>query len=146
MTRRALLLSSLAALARADTAQEIRDLFGSMVNSLTACNPQAFLAAFDKTMPGYNQLTVNVTALINEFVVESVVDFNKDEGNDQKREVEADWLLTLRPRLTQYCENPQPVMATATREQVLKCTLAREGRKWKVAALEPVEFFAPPAP
>ena len=114
-TRRVLLLSSLAALARGDTAQQIRDLFGDMANALTACNPQAFLAAFDKTMPGYHELTQNVTALVNEYVVESVIDLNKDDGDDQKRTVEADWLLTLRPRETQNCENPRPVTAHPVR-------------------------------
>lgn len=146
MTRRMLLLSSLASVLRADSAQQVRDLFGSMTDALAACNPQIFLAAFDKTMPGYAQLVVDVTALVNEFAIESTVDFNKDDGDDRKRELEADWLMNLRPHLTGGCQDPQPAMATVSREKVLKCTVQKQGRKWKVTALEPEDFFAPPAP
>jgi len=143
MTRRMVLLSSLAPLLRADSAQQVWDLFGDMAGALSAANPQGFLTAFDKTMPGYNRITVDVTALVAEFEIQCSVDFNKNEGNDQKRTVEADWLLTLIPRLT-IKDNSRDVMATASREKVLKCSLEKQGRQWKITALEPLDFFAPP--
>ena len=147
MTRRVLLLSSCAPLLGADSAQQVRELFGEMAGALSAANPQQFLGAFDKAMPGYQQLSVNVTALVSEFEIQCSVDFNKNDGDDQKRTVEADWLMTLRPLTnTNFNKAHTEVFATVEREQVLKCTAAKTGRKWKIAALEPVEFFAPPAP
>ncbi|HTX35650.1 MAG TPA: hypothetical protein VME43_11530 [Bryobacteraceae bacterium] len=145
MTRRMVLLSSLAPLLRADSAQQVWDLFGSMAGALSAANPQIFLSAFDKAMPGYNQLSVDVTALLNEFEVQSSVDFNKNDGDDQKRTVEADWLMILRPVENTNFKMPNvEVLATVQREQVLKCTVVKQGRKWKIVALEPLTFFAPP--
>jgi len=146
MTRRMLLVSSLAPLLRADSAQQIRDLFGAMTGSLSACNPQGFLGVFDKAMPGYQRLSINVNALANEFIIESSVDLKRDEGDDQKRRIEAEWLLTLRPHETRDCENDRQAAAIATREQVLNFTAAKQGRRWIITALEPVDFFAPPAP
>ena len=151
MTRRVVLLSSLASLAcnktlRADSAQQVWDLFGDMAASLSAANPQEFLAAFDKAMPGYQKLSDNVTALLHGFDIQSSVEFNKNEGDDQKREVEADWLMILHPVENGMYASPKgEVMASDRREQVLKCTVAKQGRKWKMVALGPVEFFAPPA-
>jgi hypothetical protein len=151
MTRRMVLLSSLASLAcnkplRADSAQQVWDLFGGMAASLSAANPQEFLTAFDKTMPGYQKLSDNVTALVHEFEIQSSVEFDKNEGDDQKRVVEAEWLMILRPLQNSNLTQPHSeVLASDRREQVLKCTVAKQGRKWKMVALEPVEFFAPPA-
>jgi hypothetical protein len=145
MTRRMVLLSSLAPLLRADSAQQVWELFGGMAGSLSAANPQEFLGAFDKSMPGYNQLSDDVTALLREFEVQSSVEFRKNDGDDQKREVEADWLLILRPLENTNFKMPNvEVMASNRREQVLKCAVVKKGRKWKIEALEPVSFFAPP--
>lgn len=145
MTRRTILLSSLAPLLRADSAQQVWDLFGEMAGSLSSSNAQAFLTAFDKGMPGYQKLSDSVNALLGEFDVQSSVEFNKNEGDDQKRQVEADWLMILRPLQGGPVTAHHEAMADNQREQVLKCTLAKQGRKWKMVALEPVEFFAPPA-
>jgi hypothetical protein len=147
LTRRMLLLSSLAPLLRADSAQQVWNLFGDMAGALSAGNPEGFLTAFAKSMPGYHQLSVDVTALVAQFEIQCSVDFNQNEGNDQKRAVEADWLLILRPRVSiSTVGDPHEVMATASREKMLKCTVEREGRKWKITSLDPANFFAPPAP
>ena len=150
ITRRMFLAGSLAPFVadlRADSAQEVWDLFAKMAAALSAANPQEFLTAFDKSMPGYQKLRENVTALISEFELQSSVDFNKDDGDDRKRTVEADWLLILRPLDSANFKNAHAeVLASAQREQVLKCTVTKEGRKWKVVSLEPLDFFAPPAP
>ncbi len=146
MTRRMLLLSSLASLAQADSAQQVWELFGSLAAALSAANPQLFLAEVDKSMPGYQKLSDNLTALLREFEIQSSVDFNHNEGDDQQREVEADWLMLLRPLGTANFTNAnREVAASDRREQVLKCTVAKMGRKWKLVALDPVDFFAPPA-
>ena len=147
ITRRVVLLGSLAAVLRADSAQQVWDLFARMAAALSAANPQEFLSAFDKSMPEYQKLGQNVTALVSEFELQSSVDFNKNDGDDRKRTVEADWLLVLRPLDSANFKNAHAeVMASAQREKVLNCTVTKVGRNWKVAALEPLDFFAPPAP
>ena len=143
MTRRALLLSSCAGLLRADSAQQVYDLFADMAAALSAANPQGFLADCDESMPGYNRLSEDVTALVREYLVQSSLELNKNEGDDQKRTVEVDWLMTLRPVGEGTFSKPEG-MASANREQVLKCTAAKRGRKWKIVSLEPLDFFTPP--
>ena len=144
-TRRAVLLGSLACWLRADAAQQVWDLFGAMASALSACNPQEFLTAFDQSMPGYQQLREDATALVREYEVQSSIDLKKNEGDDQKRSVEAEWLMILRPHDTGGCTNLHDTLATHRREQVLQCSLVKRGRKWKIEALAPVDFFAPPA-
>jgi hypothetical protein len=147
MTRRMILLSALAPLARADSAQQVWDLFGDMAAALSAGNPQQFLTAFNKAMPGYNQLSVDVSALTKEFEIQNSVDFNKNEGDDQKRTVEADWLMTLRPvQDVNLQKSNAEVFASTSREKVLKCTVVKQGRKWRISSLDPADFFAPPTP
>ena len=93
-------------------------------------------------MPEYADLRENVTALVREFSVESSVDFKKNEGDDQKRTVEADWFLILRPHDNNGCTNGRDGLATGRREKVLTCTVEKQGRKWKITSLSPVSFFA----
>jgi len=144
MTRRVLLLGWGAGLLRADAAQQVYDLFADMAAALSAANPQAFLADVDKALPGYEKLAADVTGLLREYLAESSVELNKNEGDDRTRKVEADWLLTLRPVGAGTFLKPE-ALATVTREKALECTVSKQGRKWKITALEPADFFAPPA-
>jgi len=41
--------------------------------------------------------------------------------------LQLDWLLQI--------EDEQP------RRQILKCTIERQGKNWKITALDPIEFF-----
>ena len=37
----------------------------------------------------------------------------------------------------------QETASFARREQVVKCTVEKQGGKWRIVGLEPIEFFAP---
>ena len=50
----------------------------------------------------------------------------------QKRTLELDWLLKI--------DNAEP------RRQIVKCQVEKQGKKWKITSLDPVEFFRAPAP
>ena len=115
-----------------------------MAAALSAANPQGFLADIDESMPGYNRLGgygAGAGARIPGAVEHRAEHERRD---DQKRTVEADWLMTLRPVDAGTFSKPEG-MASATREKVLKCTAVKQGRKWKIASLDPLDFFAPPA-
>ena len=139
MTRRALLmmplLLPLAAGFGADPSEEVVDLITSAAASLSAGNAAAFLAAFDRAMPGYEKLRANVAALERQAEVQSFIDLVEDEGDDRRRSVELDWVLRIR----------REQEATASRrQQRVKIRVEKSGRKWRIVALEPLEFFAPP--
>jgi hypothetical protein len=135
MTRRALLLVPLAARLRADSAQEVWDLLGSMASALSEANAIAFMNAIDPAMPGYEALRGGVTALLREAEVQSSIELVEEEGDDRSRTVELDWLVHIVYR-------QDGALAERRRERV-KCRVEKSGRKWRIASLEPLQFFAP---
>ncbi len=87
----------------------------------------SFLGHFDSKMPDYEELRHNVEDLVSRGDVESAIDFVTDEGDDQKRTLDLDWLLEIKD---------QP-----DRRKILKCTIEKRGKHWKITSLSPVDFF-----
>jgi hypothetical protein len=138
MTRRVLLTIPLAACCRAaDPAREVLDLVADAAGSLSAGNVALFMKAFDPAMPGYAKLRENVTGLIAQGDVQSLIDPLEDEGDDRRRVAQFQWTLRME-------RGPQPA-SFSRREQVVKCSVEKRGGKWRIVALEPIEFFAPAA-
>ena len=136
MTRRMLLMLPLAACCRAaDSAREVLDLVADLASALSAGNVSLFLKPFDPKMPGYAKLRENVTGLIAQGEVQSLSDPLEDEGDDRRRVVQFNWTLRL-------ARGPQSA-SFARREQVVKCTVEKQGGKWRIVELAPIEFFAP---
>jgi hypothetical protein len=133
MTRLAMWLIPLAACLAADPAQEVLDLFTNLAASLSAGNVPVFMAAFDPAMPGYAKLRDNVTALVNSSTVESFVDVVRDEGDAQRRTVELSWRVRIK--------RAGDATASAPREQTIRCRVEKQGKKWRITSLEPLEFF-----
>jgi hypothetical protein len=131
MTRRAipgaLLAALMAATARADPPPGVLDLLRAAAEALADKDSAAFLDLFDRAMPGYTELRDNIEALLAADDVASTIEIANDEGTEQAREMELDWLL-------QISHNPP-------RRAVLKCRVERKGRSWKITGLEPIAFF-----
>jgi hypothetical protein len=111
------------------------ELFASMAQALSAGNPTDFLAPFDRRMPDYRKLETQIFALLNQAEVTSSVELLQDQGDDQRRRVELDWILEIRSDL--------PAGPSERRRQLLKAVLTRQGKSWKIVSLEPLSFFAP---
>lgn len=138
VTRRALLLLPLAVCCRgADAAREVLDLLSNAVGALSAGDAAGFLKAFDPAMPGFQKLRENVTGLVAQGDVQSLIDPLEDEGDDRKRSAQFQWTLRT--------QRGQQATAWARREQVVKIRVEKQGKKWRIVALEPIEFFAPGA-
>ena len=131
MQRRRFLLCLLAL----PEASSLLDLFASMAQALSAGNPSDFLAPFERSMPGYQKLESQVFALLSQAEVASSVELVQDQGDDQRRRVELDWILEIRSHL--------PAGPSEHRRQLLKAGLARRGKSWKIVSFEPLSFFAP---
>ena len=125
MTRRVLLAIPLAACcAAADAAA-----------SLSAGNATLFLRAFDPAMPGYAKLRENVTGLVAQGEVQSLIEPGEDEGDDRRRAAEFQWTLIL--------QRGQEAAGSVRRQEVVKCKVEKQAGKWRIIGLEPIEFFAP---
>ena len=136
MTRRALLMLPIAVCCRAaDPAREALDLVADAAASLSAGNVALFLKAFDPKMAGYAKLRENVTGLIAQGDVQSLIDPLEDEGDDRRRVSQFHWTLRI--------QRGQQATSFVRRERVVKCQMEKQGGKWRIVGLEPIEFFAP---
>ena len=117
---------------------DVLNFFRSVVDALAqghsddplfASNAGPFLDKFDPKMPGYSTLRDEVEALLASAKVGSVIDVATDDGDNQKRSLELDWLLQI---------EDQP-----SRRKIVKCKIEREGKDWKITAFEPIDLFKP---
>jgi len=134
MMLRTALLVLVATFAVADSTADVLNVFTSAAEGLINDDAASFLDRFDSNMPGYAILQDNVTGLLAAYNVGATIEEITDQGDDSKRTVELDWLLILTQKGA--INSPQQ-----TRRQVVKCTVERRGKQWKITALEPVEFF-----
>jgi hypothetical protein len=130
-----------AAIAVAQTPADVVEFFRATANALAEAHSKdrdfssdagPFLDRFDPNMPGFATLRDEIQALVSAGPVGSVIDFVSDDGDNQSRALELDWVLEI--------ADQEP------RRQILKCSIERRGKKWKITKLEPIEFFKPPPP
>ena len=137
MIRRALLLSCFALAAfGADTAAGAVDVVANMAAALSDGNVAPFSSALSRQMPDRDRVLDNVRAMVAQADVKSSVEPLSNEGDEQKRTLVLDWALAM--------QRKGPDLRIVNRQQDLKLTLQREGKKWKVTAIEPATFFEPP--
>jgi len=104
------------------------EVFRDIAEALANRDADAFLDQFDRQMPGYEKLRDEIRELLAVTQeIGTTVDVISDEGDEQKRSLELDWVLKF------DTEDP--------RRQIVKCRAEKQGKKWKITALEPVEFF-----
>jgi hypothetical protein len=109
------------------------DVFRAVTEALANQDADAFLDQFDKKMPQYEKLRGQIQELFGMAQeIGSTVDVITDQGDDHKRTLELDWLLKI--------DNAEP------RRQIVKCGVEKQGKKWKITALDPLEFFRAPVP
>jgi hypothetical protein len=118
--------------APADVLRLITDAAEALAND----DASGFLDQFDRNMPGYAELRANVEGLLNANETISTVETVSDQGDDRKRSLELDWLLALN-------EKNAAGGRKETRRGILKCSVERQGKRWKIVALGPIAFFRP---
>jgi hypothetical protein len=96
------------------------------------------LARFDRAMVGYAQLEANLQALTSIWLVEPALQLTSNEGADDRRSLEIDWIMTL--------TNPLDGGRSVRKEETVKCVVEKRGKRWLIVAITPLEFFAPPGP
>ncbi len=134
MTRRLLLALLVPTALGADGRAEIIDLFASLAAALSARDAELFLKPFDRGMKDYGRLAALVRALLDQAEVASsveLIDLDESQGR-----VDLDWLLDVRI--------DQAAGRSERRRRRVTCTVAGAGKRRKITALDPVEFFAPP--
>jgi hypothetical protein len=118
-------------LALVDPPKDVIDFFRSAAVELSEAHDngsgRAFLDLFDKSMPGYAGFSEQIEGIVAAGEVSTTIDFVNTEGDNQKMTLDLDWLL--------QCEGERP------KRQVVKCTIEKRGKKWKITSIAPMEFF-----
>jgi len=89
-------------------------------------------------MNGYGELEANLRALTSIWVIEPALQLTSNEGSDDRRALEIDWVMTL--------TNPADGGRSVRKEEIVKCAVEKRGKGWPIVAFTPVEIFAPPGP
>ena len=118
----------------AEPPADVLELFREAADALANDDASTFLAKFDRNMTGYAEFRDEIVGLLAAHDVGSTIEVVNDEGDDQRRSLDLDWLLVI-------SEKNSGNGTKETRRQVLKCRIERQGKQWKIVALEPVEFF-----
>lgn len=151
MTRRVFLGVAIVApgILRADAAAEAWDLVTALAAALAEDNASGFLKRFDAKMPGFEDLSRDIPAMLQQANVQSSISPISNEGGESARKLQLDWELRLKPKaLTDPLATDLNSQGGATpvvqREEAVTIELRKDGRNWKVAKLDPIAFFAPP--
>ena len=131
---RTALLLLLSTVVLADPAADVLNVFSAAAEALTNDDSSAFLDNFDRNMPQYAALRTNIEGLLAGYEVGSTIEVVTDEGDDEKRIVSLDWLLVTSEKNAVNGDQQ-------TRRRIVKCSLERRGKQWRIIALDPIDFF-----
>lgn len=90
-------------------------------------NPRPFLDNFDGGMPHFAEFRDEIETLVARARVGAAIEVLSDDGDDDRRVLKLDWVLEI--------EDQRP------RREIVDCTIERKKGKWKVARIDPIEFF-----
>jgi len=82
-------------------------------------------------MPGYETLHYEVEGLAARDAIVCTIEIVTNKGDEKRRTMDLDWILIV---------DSEP-----SQRKIVKVAIERQGKKWKITALDPVEFFKPTA-
>ncbi|HEX3684834.1 MAG TPA: hypothetical protein VHU83_20015 [Bryobacteraceae bacterium] len=131
--RTALVLLTLPLL-RADQAADVRSQVETIARSLSAGDPAAAIAPFDKSYPQYDKLSDDFGGLTGAFEIVNNVDVADEEDTAAESKLTVHWTITLSDLQSHF---------TQQRVGDINVRLVLKGRKWKIVDFSPIEVFDP---
>jgi hypothetical protein len=119
---------------RAEPPSDVLALLQNAADALTNEDAGVFLSHFDRNMPQYATLQGNIEGLMAAYDVESSIEIVSDEGDNEKRSLTLDWVLTTEEKAAARGDR-------ATRRRIVNCRIERRGKQWKITLIEPLDFF-----
>jgi len=110
-----------------DAPKDVLDFFRTAAEALADKDASAFLDHFDPRMPGYEALSSHVRSLLERSEIGSSIEIVGDTGNESKRVLQLDWVLRIDQDLP--------------KRQIVKCTIEKQGKKWRIITFDPPGFF-----
>lgn len=140
IARSLLLWCALAAAAlAADARTEITGELERMASGLSSANADTVLRPVADSLPGRAQLEENVRAMLRMAVVATTIEPREWKTEGARTVVTLDWFLEMRRG------GDGSVLASQRRRQLVTTEWEKQGKRWKLVSLSPLEFFAPPA-
>lgn len=106
----------------------------SAAAALAAGSSNEFLSYFDPSLPGYDKLAAGAAVLVTQGEVQSSIELAGNDGTDTSRAIEVDWTLRIVAEDT--------TIHRGVREQRVECRVVLQGKRWRITAVEPVNFFS----
>jgi hypothetical protein len=118
----------------AQTGPDPSEFFRLLAEDLVNDDADSFLDRVDRNSPQFSMLREAIQGLLAAYDVGSTIEIVKNEGDDQARTLELDWLLVL--------DEKAAINGThEMRRQIIKCEIRRSGKDWKIWSVEPLKFF-----
>jgi hypothetical protein len=114
--------------ASADDRSDVLDAVAPLASALSSGDAAAFLGGFDKNMPGFDELSANVNALLAQAVITSSVEFIS-RGKDDTAQLE--WYMEVKSK--------EEEGSLERRRETITIRLG----KGKLLSITPVTFFRP---
>jgi 3-phenylpropionate/cinnamic acid dioxygenase small subunit len=115
------------------TPKDVENFLRETAEDLSNKDVRAFLNHFDPKMAGYEMLHYEVEGLVSRDAVVSTIEIVTDKGDrdNRRHRIELDWILIVDSERSQ--------------RKIVTVTIEKQGKQWKITALDPVEFFKPTA-
>jgi hypothetical protein len=115
------------------TPKDVQNFLRETAEDLSNKDSRNFLNHFDPKMPGYETLHYEIEGLVARNAVVSTIEIvtDKSDNDNQRHQIELDWILI--------------VDSDPSQRKVVKVTIEKQGKKWKITAINPIEFFKPAA-
>jgi hypothetical protein len=111
-----------------DAPKDVLDFFRTAAEALADKDAAAFLDHFDPKMDGFEGLESRIRSLLERSEVGSSIEIVSDSGDEHKRILKLDWLLRIDQNLP--------------KRQIVSCSIEKQGKKWRIVAFAPLDFFA----
>ena len=126
-----LLFATILPLSAQDVSHEtLLDVVLQFASGLSEGNAESAIAQLDTTQPAMSKLSYQIRALIANGQISATIDPLEWIDNST---VILDWFFELK--------SEEDAGGTVRKRERITCRFAKKGKRWKIVALEPAEFF-----
>ena len=122
-----------------DPREEITGELAGIASDFSSSNADGIIKRMASTMPGRGALEENLRDMLQVAQVATTIEVREWTAAGARTIVILDWFLEMRRA------GDGSVLATQRRRQLVRAEWEKQGKRWKIVALKPLEFFAPPA-
>ena len=121
---------------RADDSADVHAVIGALGEAMSSGDAALAMSWFSKSCPDYQKLSDDFAALGEAYFIENEVDFGDEDVRPPTATVTVNWTMSLTTRQSGFTKN---------RKAELTFKMFREGKHWRITAINPIGIFDPQA-